>query len=247
VTPRWLDRRLVACAAASIAGHLAVARALEELPPREHVAEHRKIEISILQPAEPPKPEPLPPEPPPVPAKPEPVRDRPRARPIRPAVAASTAKHDAPVTTTPSPNADPTAKPVFGVAMESTSQGGTTPVPVGNTTQPQPGTPAPVGKPLVAAAHEVTRMPLPQGRCAGKYTEAARAAALEGTVVLELVVDSAGRARDIQVVERLGHGLTDAASAAVRECRFTPGERDGVAVAVRIRGFTIRFVLQDAR
>jgi len=88
-------------------------------------------------------------------------------------------------------------------------------------------------------------MPLPQGRCAGKYTEAARAAAIEGTVVLDLVVDETGRAREIVLVEGLTHGLTEAAIAALRGCRFTPGERSGTPVPVRVRGFKIRFLLQD--
>ena len=95
-------------------------------------------------------------------------------------------------------------------------------------------------------AVEVTRMPLPSGRCAGKYTDAARAAAVEGVVVLDLVVDASGRARDVVVIDGLSHGLTEAALRALAACRFTPGERGGVAVAVRVRGFKIRFLLQDA-
>ena len=90
-------------------------------------------------------------------------------------------------------------------------------------------------------------MPLPQGRCAGKYTEDARAAATEGTVVLDLIVDEKGHARDIKVVSGLDHGLTEAAITALKECAFTPGEKEGHAVAVRVRGFKIRFVLQDAQ
>jgi hypothetical protein len=51
--------------------------------------------------------------------------------------------------------------------------------------------------------------------------------------------------RDVHVVSGLGHGLTEAAIAAVRECRFSPGEKDGTAVPVRVRGFKIRFLMQD--
>jgi len=86
-------------------------------------------------------------------------------------------------------------------------------------------------------------MPLPQGRCAGQYTDAAREAGIEGVVVLDLIVDATGRAKDIEVVEGLDHGLTEAAIAALRACRFSPGEKDGAAVPVRVRGFKIRFVL----
>ena len=39
----------------------------------------------------------------------------------------------------------------------------------------------------------------------------------------------------------------EAAVAALRACSFSPGERAGQPVAVRVRGFKIRFVLADAR
>jgi TonB family protein len=87
-------------------------------------------------------------------------------------------------------------------------------------------------------------MPLPLGRCAGKYTEEAKAAAVEGVVVLDIVVGEDGRARDIKVTSGLPHGLTEAALDAVRACKFSPGEKNGAAVPVRIREFKIRFVLQ---
>jgi TonB family protein len=165
-------------------------------------------------------------------------------------------KHDAaPVDTPPVDHppttADTTTTPVFGVTMESTSQAGHGPaMPVGNTVHPAPaGTTGGPVKPLAApvAAVEVTRMPLPQGRCAGKYTDEALAAAVEGVVVVDLIVDEHGRARDVAVVEGLPHGLTRAAVAAVMECPFIPGEKDGRPVPVRVRGFKIRFVLPDSR
>ena len=88
-------------------------------------------------------------------------------------------------------------------------------------------------------------MPLPRGRCSGAYTEQAREAGVEGTVVLDLVVGADGRARNIAIVSGLGHGLDQAAVAALRACRFTPGERAGAPVAVRVREFKIRFFLQE--
>ena len=88
-------------------------------------------------------------------------------------------------------------------------------------------------------------MPLPQGRCAGKYTDEAHAAAIEGVVVLDLIVDEHGRARDITVVEGLSHGLTEAPIAALKACTFTPGEKDGQPVPVRVRGFKIRFLMEE--
>jgi periplasmic protein TonB len=245
------DRRLVICAIASVAGHFAFARTLDHLPANvAPPAPPRIVQVHVI---EPPIPEPPPEPPPPEPPKPEPVKPQVHERPRD---HAPVAKHDAPPVDTPPvehpPNTtDTTTTPVFGVTMESTSQTGTGPaMPVGNTTRPAPtAAPGAAVKPLAApvAAVEVTKMPLPQGRCAGKYTDEALAAAVEGVVVLDLIVDERGRARDITVVEGLPHGLTQAAIAAITACSFTPGEKDGVAVPVRLRGFKIRFVLPDGQ
>ncbi len=248
-----IDRNLIICAVLSIVGHFALGEALSTLPPREPPKVDRKIEVRVITPppreVPPPEPE-KPPEPKPDP-KPEPkvVRDKATARPVQATVQDVISK-DVPIADHAVIATESTAQPVFGITMESTSQGGTTTAPVGNTTQPQTGA-APPG-PLKAAAapiaaYEVTKMPLPQGRCSGKYTDEARAAAVEGTVILDLIVDEAGRARDIQVISGLEHGLTAAAIAALKDCRFTPGEKDGKPVSVRVRGFKIRFVMQDAQ
>jgi protein TonB len=79
----------------------------------------------------------------------------------------------------------------------------------------------------------------------GRYTEEAKQAAIEGTVVLDLVVGANGHVSEVHVVTGLGYGLTEAAIAAARACRFSPGERGEVAVPVRIREFKIRFLLQN--
>jgi protein TonB len=250
-----IDRRLVVCAAASVIGHLVTGEALEQLPARAHVPRVREVAVRVVTaepppplpepPPEPPKPEPEPPKPPP--PKPEPVRKAPDKAPTKPVDPAT----PPPATPAPATTTDPSAPPVFGVSMESTSPTGSGPsMPVGSSSAPQGSRPAapPADKTVSGApvaAADVTKMPLPQGRCAGAYTEAARAAGLEGVVVLDLVVDETGRARNIKVVEGLGHGLSEAAVRALEACRFTPGERDGVKVSVRVRSFKIRFLLQE--
>jgi TonB family protein len=65
-----------------------------------------------------------------------------------------------------------------------------------------------------------------------EYSEEARKAALAGTVVLQLVVDSSGHARDFRVVRSLGLGLDEKAIEAVNKWKFRPGYRDGQPVAV---------------
>ncbi len=248
-----IDHRLLICAAASVVGHFVLAEALSTLPPREPPVMDRKIEIRVISPppSEPPPPEPpKPPEPTPE-LQPEPkvVRDKPTARPVQALVHDVIAK-DVPIADHAVIATESTAQPVFGVTMESTSTAGGPAVAVGNTTQPQAGPATTTQAKLAAApvaAYEVTRMPLPQGRCSGKYTDEARAAATEGTVVLDLIVDETGRAREIRVVSGLDHGLTEAAIAALKDCRFSPGEKAGQAVPVRVRGFKIRFVMADAQ
>jgi protein TonB len=66
-----------------------------------------------------------------------------------------------------------------------------------------------------------------------EYSEEARKAKYSGTVVLQLVVDSNGHARDIRVVRSLGLGLDEKAIEAVNKWRFKPGYRNGQAVAVQ--------------
>ena len=263
-----LDHRLLACAALSLGAHWVLARALDTLPPTPVPAVDHRIEITVVTPPPPepvipmPPPEPVapPPDPTPVPPVPPPPTPdvpapHPRVRPAAPAPSSGAANPAAAPSTSANAAEIPTApgasNPVFGVSMESTSQGGTGPaMPVGNTTRPgapagQPAGGAAGGPGTPAAAFEVTRMPVPQGGCFGKYTEEARAAATEGVVVLDLTVGADGRSHDVNVVTGLPHGLTEAAITALQGCRFSPGEKSGQAVATRVRGFKVRFVLQD--
>jgi len=66
------------------------------------------------------------------------------------------------------------------------------------------------------------------------YTEEARRAKKQGTCVLWLIVDAAGRPRDIKVVRGLGLGLDTKALEAVRQWRFQPALKDGKPVDVQI-------------
>ena len=66
------------------------------------------------------------------------------------------------------------------------------------------------------------------------YSEEARKAKFQGTVVLWMIVAPDGRARDIRVVRSLGMGLDEKAIEAVRTWRFDPARKDGQPVAVQI-------------
>ncbi len=65
-----------------------------------------------------------------------------------------------------------------------------------------------------------------------EYSEEARKAKFQGTVVLYVVVDEKGMPRDIRVVKPLGLGLDEKAVEAVEKWRFRPGYLNGKAVAV---------------
>src|SRR5665213_406406 len=68
-----------------------------------------------------------------------------------------------------------------------------------------------------------------------EYSEEARKAKYSGTVVLSVVVDTAGRALDIRVSRSLGMGLDEKAVEAVRRWKFRAGLKDGQPVNVRAR------------
>jgi len=67
-----------------------------------------------------------------------------------------------------------------------------------------------------------------------EYSEEARKAKYQGTVVLWLVVDAGGRPQQIRVQRSLGMGLDEKAIEAVKLWKFDPARKDGQAVPVMI-------------
>ncbi len=74
--------------------------------------------------------------------------------------------------------------------------------------------------------------PIPIFKPDPDYSEEARKAKFQGTVVLSLVVDDKGLPRDVKIVRPLGLGLDQKAIEAVQRWRFRPGMKDGKPVAV---------------
>ena len=66
------------------------------------------------------------------------------------------------------------------------------------------------------------------------YDPIARAARMEGTMVLQAVVDERGEARDIAIVTPLAFGLDDRACEAVAAWKFAPATKNGVPVKVAV-------------
>jgi TonB family protein len=68
---------------------------------------------------------------------------------------------------------------------------------------------------------EIVSKPVPT------YTPEARAARVEGEVLLEVVFEASGQLRVLKVVRGLGHGLDESAVHAAEQIRFKPALRDG--------------------
>ncbi len=66
-----------------------------------------------------------------------------------------------------------------------------------------------------------------------QYTDEAKAAKLEGKVVLSIVVGTDQRAHDIKVTKSLDEGLDAKAVSAIKTWRFQPGTKNGKPVSVQ--------------
>jgi TonB family protein len=68
-----------------------------------------------------------------------------------------------------------------------------------------------------------------------QYSEEAAKAELVGKVLLQVVVGTDGKPRDMKVIRSLGLGLDENAIAGVGAWEFAPGNKDGQPVNVRVR------------
>ena len=77
------------------------------------------------------------------------------------------------------------------------------------------------------------------------YTSEAKAARIEGNVLLECVVRPDGKVSDVAVIRSLDSvlGLDRQAVKALRQWVFKPGQKDGKDVAVRLQ-IEMKFTLQ---
>ena len=66
-----------------------------------------------------------------------------------------------------------------------------------------------------------------------EYSEEARKAKFQGTVLLFVIVDEHGNPRDIKILRPLGLGLDQKAVEAVEKWKFSPGKKDGKPVPVQ--------------
>lgn len=229
---------------ASLAFHGGLAAVVSAIEPAPVV---ETIRITMRE-APPPPPEPEapppppeveapPPPPPPEPAAPPPPR--PRAEPPLEA---------------PAPPAAP--PPMLGASMQGGVGLGGVAIPAGEATAPPPeprvtraaartleapAEQAPRAASGEGCTEEVTR-PRPISMPQPAYTEAARAASIEGRVRVRVEVDATGAVASVTVLEGLGHGLDEAALEAVRGARFEAATRCGDAVSAAFT-ISVRFTL----
>ena len=149
--------------------------------------------------------------------------------------------------------AEPEPVVVTGITMESTSQGGSFAVGVGNTMQGTPdkvarapSTVKPYKAEIYATAAQVTELPRPLNgpvNLRKYYPPPALKEGFEGDVVLRLLIDADGTIAKVEVVSDPGQGLGAAAARMVRaEYRFSPAKVNGAAVATTVP-FTVHFTL----
>jgi TonB family protein len=75
------------------------------------------------------------------------------------------------------------------------------------------------------------------------YPPRARAAEVEADVGVDLVLDAAGVVAEAKVTRAAGYGLDESALAAIRGYRFSPAQKDGRPVRVRMH-WTVQFRLR---
>ena len=245
---------------AALATHVGIAYGLSRMPVRETI-KPTVVEVDVKK-ITPPPPKITPPEPP-KPPEPEPPRK---------VVMKQKNLPPPPPTAAPPPNATPPKeppkeppKPVFGVTMESTTEGDSSfSVPVGNTTMidpsksgkhdgkalPLPAAPAAPAKPAETykpvSELYIKTMPDIDGEACAKtiqYPSDAEQLGIEGDVKLRVSLDEKGKVHDIKVLSGLGHGLDEAAVFALRhKCKFTPAfATDGKPAAYIIPAYVFHF------
>lgn len=200
----------------SVGVHLALGAAIAFIP-QEKLQEVVAIALNEVTPAK--KPEP--------PKPPEHHEERPSRAPghnVRPVAAAAKAPADEPTSTAP-------AFTDIGLALDSSASDGI----AVNIAKPAPVAPPPpvvpakpkvlVARPIETEAEAPVVKPRPLTVVRAAYTDEARLAHVEGRVVMELAVNDQGDVTDARVLHGLGYGLDDAALAAARRLRFSPGLR----------------------
>jgi len=174
-----------------------------------------------------------PPPPPPGPIIPKGAMPR-IDQPSNPAIAPTEAP------TTIEPESGPPAVPVVGLPP-----GDGIPQGIGIMTSDKPIVIRPPDPPRSVAPIRVADLPVVPRKIVDvrpQYPEIARAARVEGTIIMEAVLDTSGRVTQLRVLKSVPM-LDQAAVDAVRQWRYTPSLYGGHPVSV-LMTITVRFTLQ---
>lgn len=90
---------------------------------------------------------------------------------------------------------------------------------------------APKEAPIVAFG-ELTQKPAVIKRVSAEYPESAKAAGLQGNVVLKILIGADGKVQEVEVLKSASPELDEAAINAVKQFVFTPAEKNGKPVRV---------------
>jgi len=83
-------------------------------------------------------------------------------------------------------------------------------------------------------------------RVSPQYTERARLAKLQGTVIVESIIDEEGCVVDEKILQGLGSGLDEQAAGAIRQWVFQPAMQDGKPIRVYYT-LTVNFQVESGR
>ena len=97
--------------------------------------------------------------------------------------------------------------------------------------------------PIPSADYLVTQMPRLKVEVRVPYPEGPKKKGIQGAVVMDLLIDSTGKVREVQPIDAPDPELNVAALAAAKSFEFTPALIQEKPVAVRIR-YSYRFVLE---
>ena len=94
--------------------------------------------------------------------------------------------------------------------------------------------------PLPSRITDIVTAPARTRTVSPEYPQVARAAQLEGDVLLEAIVTADGKVTNVSVVRSVHPLLDESARKAVRQYEYTPGRRNGVPESATIR-LTVSF------
>ena len=91
---------------------------------------------------------------------------------------------------------------------------------------------------------QITKLPRVINQIKASYPEAAKKARIEGPVKLSVLIDPTGVVTEVLILEGPGHGLNETAQEALKGFKFSPAEKEGQKVSVKIT-YVYRFRLDS--